>query len=765
LVRLIPFLLLLSGASALIYQIVWVRLLGLSFGITSMSIGTVLAAFFLGMASGSMLAGYLRHRGGRPLRAFIVAEAMTGVCALLLFPLLLQLDQLMTGLPLLADSLWLKFLVAMAMLFIPSACIGATYPLISLHLIRRQGEIGAQLGRLYSLNVLGAVAGVLLSAFLLIPWAGLDGALYTAVAINLGVAVIAFVMWRSTDEENQVVPLTTEVPKYDARLVPVLAVTGFVTLASEVAWSKYLALLTGATLYGFAVMLAGVLLGMALGAAGANRWLSRHAADRAHLLSGLLLLALSLIITRSLFNMIPSVADALHALPVALGTLIKFGTAVVAVILPSLLLGALFPLSLQLYCGDLMGLNRRLGAAYAINTLAGVVGALAAGLWLIPQIGTDDLLRLLAGMVLLLTLTIPAELVLNRIRLLAVGTGVVALLLLPGVDYSSMVASVHYRYRGVEQETPGEVIYVEEGRSGVISLARYGTDRVDLQKNGIKEAMLNRRDPRQGTLAEMLLAVLPYLMQSEAESAFVVGFGVGTTPRMLAATDLQHIKVVELEPAVLRAMGSLGGDVVGFLDDPRIELEINDARNSLLLSHRRYDLIVSQPSHPWLEGSANLFTREFFEIGRKRLNPSGVFGQWVNLFNMDVETLGSIFAAFYQVFPRGVVFALPRSGDLLLFGSDQALSLDYQRTASLLSQDQVQHALGSAGVKRPGDILRYFLFTRAEALKVAADAEANSDLNLISEARLAALYLGVRQGEAPMTLLERWRQRNFEQYR
>jgi hypothetical protein len=185
-----------------------------------------------------------------------------------------------------------------------------------------------------------------------------------------------------------------------------------------------------------------------------------------------------------------------------------------------------------------------------------------------------------------------------------------------------------------------------------------------------------------------------------------------------------------------------------------VQLRLNDARNSLLVEGRSYDLIVSQPSHPWLAGAGNLFTRQFFEIAAARLNDGGIFAQWVNLFNMDATTLRSILQAYFQVFPHGFTFVNKTPGDLLLFGSKQPLVFDYRRIEKRMRMPRIKRALAAAKVRRPEALLWYFALSRAEALTAAADMPPNTDTRIYSEVRLAGMKVDPQGEEDPYKLLE-----------
>ena len=297
--------------------------------------------------------------------------------------------------------------------------------------------------------------------------------------------------------------------------------------------------------------------------------------------------------------------------------------------------------------------------------------------------------------------------------------------------------------RGFEHFTQGKkpkFLFLKEGKGGVISLVSYDNIVAKLQNNGLNESVIHMHDPNRALLAETLLGLLPYMLHMQPSSAFVVGFGGGITTRALTLTDIQSIRVVELEPAVVDAGRALfGGGEIPTLRDPRIRLDFNDARNTLLVETQTYDVIAAQPSHPWLAGAANVFTRQFWSIVKSRLNEGGVFAQWVNLFKMDATTLRSIFQAFYQVFPYGVSFADIGTGDLILIGSKRPLSFDYARIDSLLKQPKIRATLSTYEIYTTQDLLGYFALSRAEAVLAAGNARPNTDTNILSEVRLSAL--------------------------
>ncbi|MBI3562550.1 MAG: fused MFS/spermidine synthase [Gammaproteobacteria bacterium] len=762
--------LVLSGIASLTYQVTWVRLLGLSMGSTSASISTVLAAFFLGMAMGSYLAERITRHRIHSFTPYLVLELLIGISGLMLLPILLHLDGVLALVPAMGTTLSLKFAVALLLLSLPTLCMGATFPVMASILIRQHNEIGLRMSQLYSLNTAGAVLGAALTGFVFIPHWGLDGSIYIAFTINMAIVIAAFYASRTwVLPPIEVLPAATSTdPTANTddsidrrRALIILACTGFVSIATQVGWTKYLAIFTGTTLYGFAAILTVFLSGIAVGSWVIKSRLEKIRAPHVWMALGLVLLGLALVATRAGFSLLPQIYDAVNHYKTAalLQHLTKYSIVFALLFIPTFLLGALFPLNLKLYCGSLHAVRARIGKAYAINTVASIFGAIFAGFWFIPRYGTDHLLTLMAALILLLALIFLGRLqrMARRMALLAsVSLALVAAWQAPHLSYAALIASVNYQWDpdAMNSKKP-KFLYLAEGKAGVISLVTYDDTIAKLQNNGLNESLIHMHDPNQALLTETLLGLVPYMLHPAPKSAFVVGFGGGITTRALTLTDLESIHVVELEPAVVEADRHVSNGEIPALQDPRVRLDFNDARNTLLVEPTYYDLIVAQPSHPWLAGAANVFTRQFWALTKSRLNPDGVFGQWVNLFRMDATTLQSLFQAFYQVYPQGLSFANINTGDLILIGSKQPLSFDYARIARILEQPKIKATLSTHDIYTPADLLWYFALSRNEMLAAAGTARPNTDTNLLSEVRLSALTTQPSGAEDPYTFLRK----------
>ncbi|MDH5229292.1 MAG: fused MFS/spermidine synthase [Gammaproteobacteria bacterium] len=759
-----------SGIAALTYQVTWVRLLGLSMGSTSASISTVLAAFFMGMALGSFMAERMTRNRIHSFRLYIALEIIIALSGLALLPILLNLPELLASSPALGQHLGYKFFTAMALLAIPTICMGATFPVMASILVRKENEVGLRISQLYSLNTFGAVLGALFAGFWFIPSVGLDGAIYIAVALNLFVATLAMLFNRRIS----LPPLETELstpynptekallgtPEHRTLALIVLFVTGFASIATEVAWTKYLSIFTGTTIYGFAAILGIFLIGIAAGSWAIKNRLESIQHPARWLAYGLLLVGLLLILTRAGLNMVPAIYEGINHLggPGWIKQWLKYFLVFILLFPATFVFGALFPINLKLYCGDLHGVRTRVGKAYAINTLAAIAGSITAGFWLIPQYGTNTLLNLMAGLVILTpVLFLFRSQALIRIKPLAASLLFLALLhwLIPNLDYQRLITSVGYKFDvDVLSGKAPNYLFLKEGKVSVISLVTYDERYAKVQANGLNESIIDMQNPNNALVVESLLAYMPYFLHPKPESAFVVGYGGGITTRALTHTNLASIRVVELEEAVIEASRVIENGPALALNDPRVNLQINDARNTLLVEDNQYDIIAAQASHPWLAGASNVFTQEFFQLVHSRLNDDGIYSQWVNLFRMDVTTLRSLLKAFYNVFPHGLTMANLEQGDFLMIGSKQALSLNYEQIAQRMQAPAIKPVLDRFLINKPRDLLWFFALSRDEAVAAAGDATANRDTNILSEVRLSKIIDNPVGDENPYLYLQ-----------
>lgn len=742
---LVSFFLLLSGASALMYQVIWVRLLGLSIGSTSISISIVLAVFFLGLGLGSYFTVSILKKFKNAFKIYLYVEAGIALSAVAILPLLLNLDYFISLLPIVEAGIWLKFFIVMLILIIPTFLIGVTFPLLIVVAVHHKNEIGERLAHLYAINSLGAVVGVLSSGFFLIPNFGLDGALYIAASLNIFIVLSGFAMYKAMNSSSNTLlesSLNTQESKnVNNKALVVLFVTGLSAMATEVGWMKFLIVYTGNTIYGFSLILAMFIAGIAIGSFAAKSRIISNMNSEKVLFFGLILLALALLGARAGLGVFPEIYEQLNTLQVN-AFVYRWSKYLVMFLLllpATALFGMLFPIALKYYSPNIDALHANVGRAYAINIIAGIFGSIIAGFLIIPYFSTDILLTVVALFVLLSSIFFLRSVKIQNTPMLWSSFTIIFVLLsvsLAHIDYKSMINIVVKREAGVYANNKEATIhYIKEGQTGIIGLLSYSSAPciMKLFNNGMNESWIDMCNGNNLLLSEFLLGEIALILNPLAKKAFVVGYGGGTTVKALGMSDLESIDAVELESAVLDAMRTLYDNSLPTDNDKRVSVAINDARNALLMSKESYDIIVSQPSHPWLNGASNIMNRDFFEIVKSRLSQNGINGQWVPLFKIDVASLRSIIKAYTDTFTYVISFVNVGSRDFLMFGSNEPIVIDYEKMQKQMNHRDARIVFESHNIKEPEDLMGYFALSKEQLVEISTNSEPATDLNLLSE--------------------------------
>ncbi len=751
-----------SGLAALVYQVIWTRLLGLAFGTTTESIASVLAVFFGGMALGNLVAAKRLARVERPLRVYALLELAIGIFALASLPLLRDLDHLYAALaarhgPLLTAGI--RLAVTTLVLLPPTMAMGATLPVVARGLVAKDAALGRWSAILYAANTFGAVLGAYLSGFWLLPELGLTRSVYLAGGINLAVALFVLVaagrmrVSRPAEAAREGAGIAPAVSGSRAPFLFFFGVSGFVAIGYEIVWSKVFGIVMEGTLYGFSAVLSAYLLGITLGSLALAPRVDRiRNLPRAF---GLLHLAIAASVAAGMAA-IPYLPFALRQLAERSGggdaVHLLFALVAPIVLLPTALFGAAFPVLIRIYTQRADRAGEGIGVATAVNTAGSILASLVVGFWLVPFLGMDATLYLL----LLLDLAIATVVLLRyqagapRERAASAGLAAVVLLgvafFFGGVGAEKAIAGKTLRlssladYERSLDRIDGTRSFLAEGRSSIVTV--YDTP--------LARTLMNKGHPEAGVMLgppylareTVLLGVLPYLLAGEPRRALVVGLGGANTVDALARTGLSSIDVVELEPGVLEAARVLYEGRESPLDDPRVHVRIGDGRHALLLERHAgdagYDLIASQPSHPWVAGAANLFTEEFFALARERLTQEGVFSLWVNGFRTDPESILALVASFERIFPGALLvdagWGQPRDS-LLLLGARAPIRIDAARLAARLDEPRLHALLGLFALDRPEGILSLSEGPAASFAALSPDA-ANTDDNAFFETRI-----------------------------
>lgn len=685
-----------SGLAGLVYQELWLRLLGLVFGVTVYAASAVLAGFMAGLALGSATFGRWADRTRRPLLFYGWAEVLVGLSALAT-PTLLDLVErayvaLHPVLPQLPGALTLvRFVLSIAVLLAPTMLMGATFPLVMRASLRGARPLGEDASVLYAANTAGGIAGTLLAGFWLIGGVGIGVSFRLAAGLNVAVGLIAIALSIAREQgmAPDHAPLTDDADEPTSpmrrRLLVVFAVSGFASLALEVVWFRVLVLFLQVTTYAFTVMLAAFLSGIAAGSAVDARLFRKRRDWLVWLVAIETLLSLAIVLSLLLLDRSYDVlrlvepwlgrpADRRNALLL----LASFFTLFPA----TFLMGLAFPIGLRLYIGE-GALGSRAGRFYAWNVCGSILGALAGGFVLLPMLGSRHSVLLLASASLLsaiwLAATLPASSRTRGWSWAAVGTCVFALAALtaPG-PFEIALARRH----------PGErLLWRQEGPQASVSVHQMGQARV-LYLDGKHQA----DDTPPVVQIHREIGALALAVHPEPRRVLVIGLGGGVTAGAAALDPAARLDVVELSPAVIAGaewFRHVNGDV---LRRPNVRMRVDDGRNVLLLTSERFDAITADIIQPHHAGAGSLYSAEYFRLAREALRDDGVMVQWISLRTDQHYKL--ILRTFLSVFPQASLWG---DGSLVV-GSKQPLRLSAESFARRLAEPGVRQALAPLGV-------------------------------------------------------------------
>jgi spermidine synthase len=678
-----------SGATALVYEVVWTRLLTTTvFGSTSQAISTVLAAFMAGLALGAYWLAPRADDMKRPLRLYAVLEAGIGVYAFA-FPLLVKgvlwiYLLFATGRDPNALLGALRFGLAFAVLLLPSTMMGATLPALVRYAARSTASVGRQTGIFYAVNTAGAVLGTLLAAFVLIRTLGVTMTLVATGVVNL---VIALVAWRlgsdavvdvdvDTDGAESDAPAEAE---YSPRLVRAatvaFAVSGFCALAYEVLWTRILVFFLGSTTYAFATMLAAFLTGIAAGSAFASRWVERVSRPGALLGAAQVAIGISAVVLLPLFGEIYTVVRVIGVG----GRVTVFLVCVLFMLVPTFLMGASFPLTARITAGRSGRVASTLGGVYALNTLGAIAGSLAAGYVIAPAFGIRNGILLIAAVNVIVGVAVlnaqPKGRSWEAWAPLGVGalTVLVGFALFPRTQF--FVKSAIYQQQFTAMGTAAEVLSYEENADASVTVIRDPAGEKRLYVDTNEAANESRWDAP----SHRVIAHVPLLLHPDPKRALVVGFGMGRTSNSIAQHGV-HVDAVEISPGVPRAARRFFSQANnGILDSPLFSLHINDGRNYVLTTRARYDMISTGIIHPLVSsGSSSIYSRDFYEMCRDILTEDGVMSQWVPLHRVPLAEFKTILRTFQDVFPDTTVWYKYTPDFLILAGTKNPQSIDFR---------------------------------------------------------------------------------------
>lgn len=760
----------LSGIAGLTFEIIWARHLGLALGATTLAVATTTAAYMGGLAFGSGVGGRIADRLRRPLSVYGLMELLIGLMGL-------GVPWLCRHIPLVDAWLFadlesgfaralVRFVVAFLVLILPTFAMGTTLPILARVVTQRVDNVGQQVGLLYALNIAGATVGAALCGFVWIPAWGLSATNYIAVGIDvvLGLLALGFGTLLAPLAVTPPVPNTPRPSLWrsgGATLVTLLAVTGAAAMALQVLWTRALGTALGPSTYAFSAIVCAYLAGLAIGGFVAARVADKVTASRLALLGTLVVTAACTLIGITMIDDLPRL---LHNIVLdrnlTMEGLIRseFLLAALSVLPATIGMGAIFPLTLAAVSGSDTQLGAAVGRAYAINTLGAIFGCFAGVFILLPLVGVEWGMRLAAlgyvGLALLLSFHLEpsAQGAPRRILTglaLVVGIATVAW---PTWDIAQWTSgmfrlSMTRTYFPTDKIELSKVIYHHDGLASTVTVE---------EDEGVRWIKVNGKidGSSHGDMPTQILSgILPMLLHPNPQEIAVIGCGSCVTVGAALQANPNHITLIELERRVVEAAHMFSDVNHAPWSDPRVSIVEDDGRNFMSRGHTMFDVIISEPSNPWMTGAASLFTEEFFTLAHSRLKNDGMFVQWLQVYELAPERIASVLKTFHAVFPNVLVFsAHTESNDLLLVGSNTPVTLDMPLLAQRFVQTQAE--LTRAELQNPDDLLALLLFTDKDIDTLAQGVPINTDDNAFLEFGAPRDLLAFAEEDPSLPLLE-----------
>ncbi len=748
-----------SGASGLIYEVVWLKMLSVVFGSTTLATTIVLAAFMAGLATGNYWLGRLADRTARPLRLYAWLELGIGIFSFIMPLILGLLDEVYVFVfqnitPSYFGLSLTRLAVSFLVLLVPTFFMGGTLPVITRFLFSRFGGLGYRVSQLYFVNTLGAAFGTILTGFLLVAVLGINQSAYLAGAFNIIIALVFLILDAKTHSQPEVREVQQAPADGAAGTYPpglrrlalwAAGVSGFCSLAYEVAWTRALIFLLDNTAQAFTTMLAAFLIGIALGSLIVSRWIdrSRHlwlAFAVAEIMIGLLALL-----------SIPVFGNWGAALGADMGSIyypttsqwgwavFRFLRSFIVMLLPTLLMGIALPLAVKIYSTGIPGAAGGVGKSLAVNTLAGVAGSFGAGFVLIPWLGVFKSVMVVAAVNVITGLVLLAVIPAWRLRKKAV-TGLAA-----GLSYIVMLAVLisfgDFMFSSpIERENMAGVLYYNEGIGATVKVFQDYFMNKSISIDGFPVAGTIKRHVD----AQKSLGHLPLLLTQKANpSVGIIGFGAGGSSWAAMQYDTADVDCIELLPAVLEAAEFIPEVNHGVMHDPRLELIFADGRNHMLVTDKTYDIISVDATSPKSSGSGSLYTLEFYQLCRQNLAADGLMIQWLPYHLLSEQDVKMTARTFQQVFPHATLWFSFQRHYYILVGTQQPLSLDYQLLSQRMAQMNIQNELAPLGIEDAYDILSCFILDEDSLARYSSGSRLNTDNHPYLEYAPASAYLAI----------------------
>ncbi|MEO8377983.1 MAG: fused MFS/spermidine synthase, partial [Candidatus Sumerlaeota bacterium] len=722
-----------SGIAGLIYQLVWSRYLSLFVGSSGRAQIIVLATFMGGLGAGSYLFGRRADKTPDSLRLYGLLEigiAALGICYPLAFDRVRELFiAIVKTMGLSSFGLGVAAAITCAItILIPTILMGGTLPVLGRYLINHPNLVGKRISVLYYVNSLGAVIGTIITGFFLLRWAGLQGTITIAAMLNLVAAAGAFIVRAQSiparvfvegDHANDR-PVDASARKRALITMVAITLSGTAAFLLEIAWVRMMTLVLGSASNSFALMLAAFISGISLG----SFVLSFKKKDEGYFaILGWSLVAVGLTTLLTLFGY--------ERLPLLLNQwltsferaeknygwfqLISFLICFSVMVIPTVFMGLTLPAASRVVSQSLGSIGRKVGGVFAVNTMGSLMGAIVGGFILLPLIGIRHLIEVAVAIDVTLGLWILFSDAEYRARfatswkcaaLCTTAIAALYVIALPEWDLRIFTSATYRTKSRIQNQdelrrmTSGrEILFYRDGKDATITVL---SDRSKLGIEEKKKTLLINGKPDASTAidmyTQMLLAHFPMMLHPDPQNVLVIGFGSGVT---IGSVSLYHPKLaecVELIPEVIEAGKEFAPYNHDVLNNPNVNIILQDAKTHLQVSQHQYDVIISEPTNPWISGVAGLFTREFLNTARSKMKPGGIFIQWFHTYEIKDESLFSIINTFNEVFPYNAIFN-QMGTDVCIVGSTEPFDPDFVRMERTLARPDVAQDLKKFGIE------------------------------------------------------------------
>ncbi|MCX7945141.1 MAG: fused MFS/spermidine synthase [Deltaproteobacteria bacterium] len=723
----------LSGMAGLIYQVVWSKYFNLFLGATSYSTGILLSTFMGGLALGNHIFGKFVDRYKNPLRLYSYLEFGIGItCALfpLYFDTIFNLYFILASgsIPNTWGNIILKLIFSVMTILLPTTLMGGTLPVMSKFIIRQIREVGAKVGLLYFLNTVGAIIGTIIGGYFVIHTIGLDFSVQLFSFVNILIGVVTYYMSKSISEDFSIIPQQIEdtdnnktvgneeaYSEFQVRVVLVaIGISGFVSMVYEVVWTRMLALIIGSAVQSFAIMLFTFITGIAVGSYFIHKVLNRKINHLLWFAIIELFIAITIICALPLYMRLPYYFNVIGgSIPRTEAMFIFYEISKVIIcftimFLPTFFIGMTLPLVSHINTKSITKLGIGVGDTFSINTLGNLVGSLVAGFIMLPTMGmeasmkTGIIINFIIAIILLFTIRVKALFkYLSLLLVILVGS---LLFTYEFID-KEYIQRGNFRLRNryaksfeefLKVKDHEDLIFFKEGKDAVVSVTKSPKGILSLRINGKPDASTGFDMPTQ-----IWCGHIGVLLHPNPEDVFLLGMGSGVTGGVLAThEEIKNIELLEISKEVIEAAKLFKEENLDVLNNKKVRVINADGREYLKLNpQKKYDIIISEPSNPWMAGVANLFTVQYFEEVKSHLKENGIFVQWFQAYETNDKILNIMLNTFGRVFEYAYVFA-PAQLDLLIVGSNKPIKIDQQRIAKkfkdpvFLSTIEDKHSLG-----------------------------------------------------------------------